>query len=75
MEYVLIGLCAVSLVLNVVLASFSTRTMHWANYYKAELLKEQRGVRPVVLKHKVPVETLNQQDWEDAEWDAITEEE
>lgn len=75
MEYVLIGLCAASLVLNCILASFCTRTMHWANYYKAELRKETEGVRPVVLKHQIPIEALNEQDWEDAEWGAVTEKE
>lgn len=68
MFYVLLGLCAASLALNCILASFSTRTMHWANYYKTELAKEKDGVRPVVLKQKVPVEALDTQEWEE-QWE------
>lgn len=68
MMYVLVGLCAVSIVLNIILVSYCTRLAHIANFWKDELKRETAMVRPVRVKTKVPVETLDSQDWE-KEWD------
>lgn len=56
MIYILIGILATSIVLNMVLASYCLRLAHWANFWKGELKREQMGVRPVELKHKPYVE-------------------
>lgn len=64
MMYVLIGICAASIVLNMLLASYCTRTSHWAKFWKEELKREQMGVRPVEIKQKVPIEVLDAQVWE-----------
>ena len=50
MMYILIGLCAVSIVLNMVLASYCSRLAHWADFWKGELKREQMGVRPIEVK-------------------------
>jgi len=63
--YVLIGLCAASIVLNMILVSYCTRVAHWANFWKEELKREQMGVRPVEVKQKIPIEALDSQDWEE----------
>ena len=39
MFYILVGLCAVSILLNIVLASYNHRVVHWANYWKLEALR------------------------------------
>ena len=67
MIYILIGICAVSILLNMILASYCQRLSHWADFWKAELKREQMGVRPVELKRKIPVAALDAQDWEE-EW-------
>ena len=50
MMYILIGICAVSILLNMILASYCQRLSHWANFWKTELKREQMGVRPVEIK-------------------------
>ena len=67
MMYVLVGLCAVSIVLNIVLVSYCTRLAHIANFWKDELKRETAAVRPVRVRTPVPVEALDSQDWE-KEW-------
>lgn len=56
MTYVLVFICAASIILNIVLASYCQRLAHWADFWKGELKREQMGVRPVELKHKPYVE-------------------
>ena len=36
MMYVLIGLCAISILLNIALIAYNHRVVHWANYWKRE---------------------------------------
>ena len=45
MFYILVGLCAVSILLNIVLASYNHRVVHWANYWKLEALRSQGDMR------------------------------
>jgi len=45
MMYVLIGLCAISILLNIALAAYNHRVVHWANYWKLEALREKANVR------------------------------
>lgn len=69
MMYVLISLCAVSLLLNIILVSYCGRLAHIANFWKDELRRETSAVRPVRLKTRVPVEALDAQDWEGSDVD------
>lgn len=68
MVYVLVGLCAASILLNIALISYCGRLGHIANFWKMELMRETAAVRPVELKRNIPVEALDAQDWE-KEWD------
>ena len=68
MTSILIGLCAASLLLNIVLASYCQRLGHIANFWREELKRETSAVKPVNLKMRTPVEALDAQDWE-KEWD------
>lgn len=43
----LIIVAAVSIVLNIFLGSFCTRTMHWANYWKAQYYDAIREIEPI----------------------------
>ena len=81
MMYILIGLCAVSIVLNIVLVSYSTRLAHIANFWKDELKRETAAVRPVsvvrpveIKQYKDPLPAIatdyaerSRNDWE-ADW-------
>ena len=44
----LIWVCAGSLAANVFLASFCTRTMHWANYWKKQYKDATAPIDPVL---------------------------
>lgn len=50
MIYVLIFICAASIIVNMILASYCQRLAHWANFWKQELKREQMGVRPIEVK-------------------------
>lgn len=45
MMYILIGLCAVSILLNIALVSYNHRVVHWANYWKKEALRSCGQIR------------------------------
>ena len=47
----LIILSAVSIVLNIGLVSFCTRTMHWANYWKKQYHDAVNDIEPVTLQY------------------------
>ena len=66
MMYVLVGLCAVSIVLNIALVSYAARLAHWADFWRGELERERSAVRPVKLRQKIPVEEY---DLSTEEWD------
>ena len=50
MMYVLVVLCAISLVLNILLVSYSSRMAHMANFWKEELKRETSPMRPVNVR-------------------------
>lgn len=45
MMYILVGLCAISILLNIVLVSYNHRVVHWANYWKKEALRQSVEIR------------------------------
>lgn len=67
MMYILVGLCAASIVLNIVLTSYCTRLAHIANFWRDELKRETAAVRPVRVRQKIPVEEydLSTEEWDE----------
>ena len=64
MTYMLIFLCAVSIVVNILLVSYCTRTSHFDKFYKGETeyLRRQKELDDV--KTYTPIEIIPVQDRE-----------
>ena len=77
MNYVLIGVCAVSIVLNIALVSYNHRVVHWANYWKLEALRAQGDMRKLCIDmenlYKVIFEGGGQDDRQGVESASVSE--
>lgn len=63
---ILIILAASSIVLNILLVSFCTRTMHWANYWKAQYRDAVNEIDPIDVD---PYRAIREQyNWKE-DWD------